>query len=49
MPTPPVGPQYVVPKGWIARDFVWSMMLACPDSPTGRCSAAPTAKKPKVK
>jgi len=48
MPTPPVGPQYVVPKGWIARDFVWSMMLACPNSPTGRCTAAP-AKKDKPK
>lgn len=49
MPTPPVGPKYVVPKGWIARDFVWSMMLACPGSPTGRCSSAPIAKKPKGK
>lgn len=51
MPTPPVGAQYVIPKGWIARDFVWSMMLACPDSPTGRCSTAAPAKKtkPKVK
>jgi hypothetical protein len=51
MPTPPVGPQYVIPKGWIARDFVWSMMLACPGSPTGRCSAVAPAKKekPKVK
>jgi hypothetical protein len=25
-----VGPQYKVPAGWIARDFVWSMALACP-------------------
>ncbi len=49
MPTPPVGPQYVVPKGWIARDFVWSMMLACPDSPTGRCASPAKKAKPKVK
>lgn len=26
-----VGPQYRVPPGWIARDFVWSMALACPN------------------
>jgi hypothetical protein len=25
-----VGPQYKVPPGWIARDFVWSLALACP-------------------
>lgn len=25
-----VGPQYQIPPGWIARDFVWSMALACP-------------------
>lgn len=25
-----VGPQYKVPPGWIARDFVWSMGIACP-------------------
>jgi hypothetical protein len=25
-----VGPQFKVPPGWIARDFVWSMALACP-------------------
>jgi hypothetical protein len=49
MPTPPVGPKYVVPKGWIARDFVWSMMLACPGSPTGRCTSAPAPQKPKGK
>lgn len=29
-----VGPQYQIPPNWIARDFVWSMALACPD-PTG--------------
>ena len=33
MPTPPVGPEYVPPAGWIARDFVWSLGLACPDGP----------------
>ena len=27
---PPVGPQYMPPAGWIARDFVWSLGLACP-------------------
>ena len=26
-----VGPQYVPPAGWIARDFVWSLALACPN------------------
>jgi hypothetical protein len=31
MPNAPVGPQYQVPTGWIARDFVWSMALACPN------------------
>ncbi len=30
LPNPPVGPKYVIPAGWIARDFVWSMGLACP-------------------
>ena len=25
-----VGPKFVPPKGWIARDFVWSLALACP-------------------
>jgi hypothetical protein len=28
--TDKVGPQFKVPPGWIARDFVWSMALACP-------------------
>jgi hypothetical protein len=32
-----VGPQYKIPPGWIARDFVWSLFLACPGSPTQRC------------
>lgn len=26
-----IGPQYTVPPGWIARDFAWSMALACPN------------------
>jgi hypothetical protein len=26
--SPPVGSQYIVPPGWVARDFVWSMLLA---------------------
>jgi hypothetical protein len=34
LPNPPVGPQFKVPAGSIARDFVWSMGFACPD-PTG--------------
>jgi hypothetical protein len=25
-----VGPQYIPPADWIARDFVWSLALACP-------------------
>jgi hypothetical protein len=28
--TAKVGPAFKVPPGWIARDFVWSMALACP-------------------
>jgi hypothetical protein len=27
---PPVGPEFQPPAGWIARDFVWSLALACP-------------------
>lgn len=34
LPNAPVGKQYQVPAGWVARDFVWSMGFACPD-PTG--------------
>jgi hypothetical protein len=54
MPTPPVGPEYVVPKGWIARDFVWSLALACPGGIQNCTSSAPAAsatksKKPKTK
>jgi hypothetical protein len=48
---PPVGARYKVPAHWIARDFVWSMALACPD-PTQpqlqKCvSPAPAAKAAK--
>jgi hypothetical protein len=32
---PPTGPQYKIPPDWIARDFVWSMGLACPDPKGG--------------
>lgn len=41
-----VGPQYQIPPGWIARDFVWSMALACPGG-IQNCSSTPatTAKK----
>jgi hypothetical protein len=35
LPPGPVGPQYKIPAGWIARDFVWSLGLACPDVPKG--------------
>jgi hypothetical protein len=34
LPHAPVGPKFQPPAGWIARDFVWSMALACP-SPDG--------------
>jgi hypothetical protein len=41
-----VGPEYQVPAGWIARDFVWSLALACPGG-IQSCSSTPvtTAKK----
>jgi len=47
-----VGAQYQIPANWIARDFVWSLGLACPDVPNGGglqpCSAAKgTVKKGK--
>jgi hypothetical protein len=45
LPTPPVGPEYVVPKGWIARDFVWSLALACPGG-IQNCSSSVAAAKP---
>ena len=53
MPTPPVGPEYAPLQGWIARDFVWSLGLACPNGPTPppnqigsmqTCASAPSAK-----
>ena len=44
-----VGPQYQVPAGWIARDFAWSLGLACPQTPGGgglqTCSPVPAAGK----
>jgi len=43
---PLVGPQYEIPADWIARDFVWSMALACPDpTKTGlqACTGSPSA------
>jgi len=54
MPSPPVGPEFAPAKGWIARDFVWSLGLACPQVPGGgglqRCSAAaPATIKPAQK
>jgi hypothetical protein len=44
-----VGPQYQVPAGWIARDFAWSLGLACPTVPNGgglqTCTAPANAVK----
>lgn len=46
----PVGAQFP-PTGWIARDFVWSLGLACPQVPNGgglqNCTTSPgqTGKK----
>jgi hypothetical protein len=31
----PVGAQYKIPSDWIARDFVWSMGIACPGGDGG--------------
>lgn len=31
----PVGPEYKIPPDWIARDFVWSMGIACPGGDSG--------------
>jgi hypothetical protein len=39
-----VGPQYVPLAGWIARDFVWSLALACPGG-IQNCSSTPAAVK----
>jgi hypothetical protein len=48
LPDDPVGPQYQIPKEWIARDFVWSLGFACPD-PTGtgeqNCGGATSSLK----
>ena len=46
-----VGPQYQIPTGWIARDFVWSLGLACPDVQGGgglqTCTTSTSNKKVK--
>lgn len=45
----PVGPQYQIPSGSIARDFVWSMTVACGDDggfrPGNGCSSGAAALK----
>ncbi len=33
----PIGIPFKPPAQWVARDFVWSLFLACPNSPTQRC------------
>ena len=33
LPGPPVGPEFTPASGWIARDLVWSLGLACPQLP----------------
>ena len=47
------GAQYQIPRGWIARDFVWSLAFACPDpTRTGEQGCKPpatTASKKKGK
>ena len=45
---PKVGPEFVPPKGYIARDFVWSLALACPGG-IQNCTATKPKPKPKVK
>lgn len=42
-----VGPEYMPPPGWIARDFVWSLALACPGGIQNCTSTTPAAVKPK--
>jgi hypothetical protein len=43
----PVGPQYKIPAGWIARDFVWSLGIACPGGDSGiRPSESPCKSNP---
>jgi hypothetical protein len=56
MPTPPVGPRIMPAAGWIARDFVWSLGLACPNGPgaigslqTCAATAPPAGKMKKDK
>jgi len=39
---PQIGPEYQPPAGWIARDFVWSMLLACPGGNQPNCPASTT-------
>jgi hypothetical protein len=49
MNPPPVGPEITPGAGWIARDFVWSLGLACPQVPGGgglqTCSSSSAMKK----
>ncbi|HXU44275.1 MAG TPA: hypothetical protein VN783_02010 [Thermoanaerobaculia bacterium] len=48
--TGPVGPQFVVPAGWIARDFVWSLAVACPNGILpGHCTGSNAAAAVKKK
>jgi hypothetical protein len=53
MNPPPVGPEITPGAGWIARDFVWSLGLACPQVPGGgglqTCSSSSEAMKKKEK
>jgi hypothetical protein len=53
MPIPPVGPEFNPATGWIARDFVWSLGLACPQVPGGgglqTCSSSSEMKKEEMK
>jgi hypothetical protein len=47
MNPPPVGPEIMPAAGWIARDFVWSLGLACPQVPGGgglqTCTTSPAS------
>jgi len=43
----PVGNPAPYPPGFAPRDFVWSMMLACPGGVGGNCSAAGIPRKKK--
>ena len=44
LPKVPIGPQYQIPSGWIARDFAWSMAFSCPGSPFQKCTGAADEK-----